>query len=84
MAKPRILAVAGPTASGKSALAVRLAMLLDGEIISCDSMQIYRRMDVGTAKPTAEEQALVRHRMIDVAEPDEAFSCADYVKYAKD
>ena len=83
MTKPRILAVAGPTASGKSALAVRLAMLLDGEIISCDSMQIYRRMDVGTAKPTAEEQALVRHRMIDVSEPDEDFSCADYVKYAR-
>ena len=84
MTKPKILAVAGPTASGKSALAVRLAMLLDGEIISCDSMQIYRRMDVGTAKPTAEEQSLVRHRMIDIVEPDVDFSCADYVRMAAD
>jgi len=83
MTKPRILAIAGPTASGKSSLAVRLAKELCGEIISCDSMQIYRRMNVGTAKPTLEEQAAVRHRMIDVAEPDEPFSCADYVKAAK-
>ncbi len=84
MAKPRILAIVGPTASGKSALAVRLAKELEGEIISCDSMQIYRRMDVGTAKPTEKEQSLVRHRMIDIAEPDEPFSCADYVKIAKE
>lgn len=84
MSKPRILAIAGPTASGKSALAVRLATLFNGEIISCDSMQIYRRMDVGTAKPTPEEQALVCHRMIDVCEPDEPFSCADYVKMARE
>ena len=84
MSKPKLLAIAGPTASGKSALAVRLAKELDGEIISCDSMQIYRRMDVGTAKPTSEEQALVRHKMIDIVDPDEDFSCADYVKYAKE
>ena len=84
MTKPRILAIVGPTASGKSSLAVRLAKELRGEIISCDSMQIYRRMDVGTAKPTAHEQELVRHRMIDIAEPHEPFSCADYVKIAKE
>ncbi len=84
MTKPRILAIAGPTASGKSALAVRLAKELCGEIISCDSMQIYRRMDVGTAKPTAEEMFEVPHKMIDIAEPDEPFSCADYVKIAKE
>lgn len=84
MKKPRVLAIVGPTASGKSSLAVRLAKELCGEIISCDSMQIYRRMDVGTAKPTAKEQSLVRHRMIDVAEPHESFSCADYVKLAKE
>ena len=82
MTKPKILAVAGPTASGKSALAVRLATLFSGEIISCDSMQIYRRMDIGTAKPTEAECRLVPHRMIDVVSPEEDFSCADYVKMA--
>ena len=82
MQKKKIMAVAGPTASGKSALALRLAELFGGEIISCDSMQIYRRMNIGTAKPTAEELSRVRHRMIDIAEPDEDFSCADYVKLA--
>ena len=82
MTKPKILAVAGPTASGKSALALRLAELFGGEIISCDSMQIYRRMNIGTAKPTEEELSRVKHRMIDIAEPDEDFSCADYVKIA--
>lgn len=80
MPKPKILAVAGPTASGKSALAVRLAKLFDGEIISCDSMQIYRKMDIGTAKPTEEERSLVPHRMIDIVEPECDFSCADYVR----
>lgn len=77
-----ILAVVGPTASGKSALALELARRLDGEIISCDSMQIYRRMDIGTAKPTASELASVRHHMIDIVEPDAPFSCADYVSLA--
>ena len=84
MTKPKILAIAGPTASGKSALAVTLAEMLGGEIISCDSMQIYRRMDIGTAKPTAEETSRVPHRMVDVVEPECDFSCADYVKMAKD
>ena len=78
----KILAIVGPTASGKSALALALAEKLNGEIISCDSMQVYRRMDIGTAKPTAEEQAAVRHHLIDVAEPDESFSAADYVAFA--
>ena len=77
-----ILCVVGPTASGKSSLAMSLASLLGGEIISCDSMQIYRQMDVGTAKPTKEEQARVRHHMIDVVDPDTPFSCADYVEAA--
>ena len=84
MQKKKIVAVAGPTASGKSALALRLAELFGGEIISCDSMQIYRRMNIGTAKPTSEEISRVRHRMIDIAEPDEDFSCADYVKLASE
>ena len=79
----KILAIVGPTGGGKSALALALAERLGGEIVSCDSMQVYRRMDVGTAKPTAEEQARVRHHLIDVAEPDEAFSCAEYVALAE-
>ena len=83
MKKIKILCIVGPTASGKSALALELARQLDGEIISCDSMQIYRRMDIGTAKPTQEEMSRIRHHMIDVAEPDESFSCADYVKLAE-
>ncbi len=82
MEKIKILCIVGPTASGKSSLALELAKDLDGEIISCDSMQIYRRMDIGTAKPTIEEMAQIKHHMIDVAEPDESFSCADYVKLA--
>ena len=82
MEKIKILCIVGPTASGKSSLALELAKDLGGEIISCDSMQIYRRMDIGTAKPTAEEMARIKHHMIDVADPDESFSCADYVKLA--
>ena len=82
MEKIKILCVVGPTASGKSALALELAKRLDGEIISCDSMQIYRGMDIGTAKPSADELERVRHHMIDIAEPDSDFSCADYVTLA--
>ena len=80
--KITVYAVVGPTASGKSALALELAKRHGGEIISCDSMQLYKRMDIGTAKPTPQEMAEVRHRMIDVAEPTESFSCADYVTMA--
>ena len=78
----RILAIAGPTAVGKTALSIALAKALDGEIISCDSMQIYRGMDIGTAKPTREELAEVVHHMIDVAKPSENYSCADYSRDA--
>ena len=78
----KILAVVGPTASGKSALGLALADRLDGEIISCDSMQIYRRMNIGTAKPTIEEIGRVRHHLIDAVEPHESFSVADYVSLA--
>lgn len=81
--KIRILAVVGPTASGKSALAVALAERLGGEIVSCDSMQLYRRMDVGTAKPSAEELRGIAHHLIDAVEPQESFSCADYVAAAQ-
>ncbi len=80
--KSKILAISGPTAVGKTALALTLAERLDGEIISCDSMQIYRGMDIGTAKPTKEELSRVRHHMIDIVSPDIPFSCADYKKMA--
>ena len=78
----KIICVVGPTASGKTALAVRLAKALDGEVVSCDSMQIYRRMDVGTAKPAAEEMDGVPHHMIDIADPAEDFSVGKYVELA--
>ena len=65
-----IICIAGPTASGKTALAVDLAKALDGEVVSCDSMYVYRRMNIGTAKPTLEEREGIPHHMIDVAEPD--------------
>ena len=73
-----IICLAGPTASGKTALAVELAKLTNGEVISCDSMQIYRRMTIGTAKPTPEEMEGIVHHMIDICEPDEDFSVSRY------
>lgn len=80
--KIKVYAVVGATASGKSSLALELAKSYGGEIISCDSMQVYRKMNIGTAKPTGAELASVRHHMIDIAEPDENFSCAEYVTLA--
>ena len=77
-----IICIAGPTASGKSALAVELAKEYHGEVVSCDSMQVYRRMDIGTAKPTREEMQGIPHHMIDVAEPDEDFSVSRYCRLA--
>ena len=82
MDKKKIIAVVGPTASGKSALALELARQYGGEIVSCDSMQIYKKMNIGTAKPTADELLAVRHHMIDIAEPTDNFSCEDYVRQA--
>ena len=81
--KIKILAVTGPTASGKTALAIELAKRLDGEIISCDSMQIYRGMDIGTAKPRKEELRAVPHHLIDILPADAPYSCSDYVKDAE-
>lgn len=78
----KIICIAGPTASGKTALAVELAKEFDGEVISCDSMQIYRRMDIGTAKPTKDEMQGIPHHMLDVAEPDEDFSVSRYCQMA--
>ena len=77
-----IICIVGPTASGKSALAVELAKEYHGEVVSCDSMQVYRRMDIGTAKPTREEMQGIPHHMIDVAEPDEDFSVSRYCRLA--
>ena len=77
-----IICIAGPTASGKTALAVELAKLTSGEVVSCDSMQVYKRMDIGTAKPTIEERQGIVHHMVDVAEPDEDFSVSRYCEMA--
>ncbi len=77
-----IICIAGPTASGKTALAVALARELNGEVVSCDSMQVYKRMDIGTAKPTMEEREGIPHHMIDVAGPEEDFSVSRYCAMA--
>ena len=77
--KPNILVVCGPTASGKTALAVELALRFGGEVVSADSMQVYRGMDIGTAKPTREEMRGIPHHMLDVADPWENYSAARYV-----
>ncbi len=78
----KIVVITGPTASGKTWLAVELAKRYGGEVVSADSMQIYRRMDIGTAKPTAEEMQGIAHHMLDVADPGEDFSAARYVDMA--
>ena len=82
--KIKVIAVVGPTASGKTALSVELAKRLSGEIISCDSMQIYRGMDIGTAKVTENEMRGVPHHLIDIAEPQQSFSCAEYAAAARE
>ncbi len=74
----KILVVCGPTASGKSELALRLAHELDAEIVNADSLQIFRRLNIGTAKPSMDQQAEIRHHLIDVADPDQPFSAADF------
>ena len=79
---PQIITIAGPTASGKTALSILLAKEMDGEIVSCDSMQVYKDMDIGTAKPTLEEQAGIPHHMLSVAEPWEDFSVSRYCAMA--
>jgi tRNA dimethylallyltransferase len=82
-AAPRLIAVVGPTAAGKSAFALELALARGGEIVSCDSLQVYRGFDVGSAKPTPRERSAVRHHLLDVVEPDAAFSAADYARLAR-
>jgi tRNA dimethylallyltransferase len=79
----RLIAIVGPTASGKSALALRLAEAHGGEIVSCDSLQVYRGLDVGSAKAGAEDRRRVRHHLLDVVHPDQHFSAADYARLAR-
>src|SRR3954466_7742607 len=80
----RILSIVGPTASGKSALAMALGEKFRAEILSVDSMQVYRGMDIGTAKPSADEQQAVRHHLIDLVDPTELFTVARFVELADD
>jgi tRNA dimethylallyltransferase len=80
---PRLIAVVGPTASGKSALGIALAREHGGEIVSCDSLQVYRGFDVGSAKPSPADRREIAHHLIDVVEPEEHFSAADYARQAR-
>jgi len=80
---PLLVLILGPTGSGKTALSLALAERFGGEIVSCDSVAVYRGMDLGTAKPTADERARVRHHLIDVAEPDEPYTAGTYHRAAR-
>lgn len=80
--KPKVVIICGPTGIGKTSAAIEVAEKFNGEIIGADSMQIYRHMDIGTAKPTAEEQARVAHHLIDIVDPDEHFDALQYAKLA--
>lgn len=83
MQKPKVIVICGPTASGKTGLSIELAKKVNGEIISCDSMQIYKDMDIGTAKPSVEEMQGVKHYLLDFVSPDERYSVADFKRDAK-
>ena len=78
--KPKVIVICGPTASGKTGLSVKLAQAMNGEIISCDSMQIYKDMTIGTAKVTEEEMQGIQHYLIDFVSPEERYSVADFQK----
>lgn len=80
--KPKVIVICGPTASGKTALGVELAKKINGEVVSADSMQIYKDMDIGSAKPTVEEMQGIKHYMIDFVSPEERYNVADYKKQA--
>ena len=83
MNKPKVIVICGPTASGKTGLSIELAKKINGEIISADSMQIYKEMDIGTAKVTKEEMQGIKHYLIDIVFPDERYSVADFKKDAE-
>ena len=82
--KPKVIVICGPTGIGKTAVGIKLAGTFGGEIISADSMQIYRHMDIGTAKPTPEELAQITHYMIDIVNPDEGYDAVQFSKQARD
>ncbi|MBR4020533.1 MAG: tRNA (adenosine(37)-N6)-dimethylallyltransferase MiaA, partial [Firmicutes bacterium] len=82
--KREIIVICGPTAVGKTKYAIETALHVGGEVVSCDSMQLYKYMDIGSAKPTPEEQAQVKHHLVDEIDPGEAFSVARYQKLAKE
>ena len=82
MSKPKVIVICGPTASGKTALSIELAKQIDGEIISCDSMQIYKDMNIGTAKPDEEEKQGIKHYLMDFVSPYERYSVADFKRDA--
>jgi len=81
--EPLLVVILGPTASGKSALAIDLAQRFAGEVVSCDSVALYRHFEVGTAKPTQEQRGLVPHHLLDIAEPDEPFTAGEYARQAR-
>ena len=83
MNKPKVIVICGPTASGKTALSIELAKKINGEIISSDSMQIYKDMDIGTAKPTKQEMQEIKHYLLDFVEPDQRYSVAQFKKDAE-
>ena len=80
--KPKVLLIVGPTAVGKTALSLELAQRFNGEVISGDSMQVYRHLDIGTAKATPEEQQVVPHHLIDIVDVTERYSVADFMHQA--
>ena len=82
-APPLLVVILGPTASGKSALAVHVAQRFSGEIVSCDSVALYRHFEIGTAKPTPEQRVLAPHHLLDVAEPNQPFTAGDYARQAR-
>jgi tRNA dimethylallyltransferase len=82
--KPKVIVICGPTGIGKTAVGIELAQIFKGEIISADSMQIYRYMDIGTAKPTSEELSQIAHHMIDIVDPDENYDAVQFSKQARD
>ena len=82
--KPKVIVICGPTGIGKTAVGIKLAGKFGGEIISADSMQIYRHMDIGTAKPSPEELAQIAHHMIDIVDPDEDYDAVQFSKQARD
>ncbi len=78
MEKSKVIVICGPTASGKTSLSIELAKKINGEIVSCDSMQIYKDMDIGSAKPTVEEMQGIKHYLLDYVSPEERYSVSDY------